>query len=614
MTPLAKLAVTTVLATAAALPAVAQDAIVLDTITLTANREATELSRSGSSVSVLDADALKTQTGRNLTDTLAQLPGVAIARSGPLGTTASVYVRGASNEYVPTLIDGIDVSDPAAGQPYFDMGGFTAMGVSRVEVLRGSQSATYGSRAVGGVIDIQTLRPTEDGTRQHFAIEAGSYRTLMTSYGVAHRSGDTEMSATIGHVRSDGFSAKDEDDGNFEEDGFRSTRLSFYAAHTLQGGARIGINGLYEDSRNEFDDFGGDVTGTPGSETTDRESFGLRGFAEFSTGAVDHTVTATRYRIDRLSCQDNAAPTYTPGVIECDPFVGARSRLSYQAATDIGTTRAVAGLETERETAHGNGKTTTNSAFVETQTAVNDRFDVNASIRRDDHSRTGGFTSGRVAMVYRASEELLFRAAIGNGFRAPSLYELFGPYGQSSLRREESRSAEIGVERRWGEDSYLRATAFWLKAENLIGWNPDATSCGSGFGCYDQVDGTTRRKGVEIDGRHAFANGTALTMAYTYTDNGAYVEWADVPVHVLTLGVEHEFASGTRAGLSVHHVADRPRNLGDFTTVDLTVAQPLRGDAEAYIRVENLLDEDYQLVPSYGTSDRAVYAGLRASF
>lgn len=602
------LTLTAVMALTTALPAAAQDTaadtFVLGEITLTANREPTGLSRSGSSVSILTGEALEGLAGQPLSRSLTRLPGVTLRQTGPLGTTGSLQLRGAPAQYLPVIIDGIEVSDPAAGQPYYDIGGQIGQTIGRAELLRGAQSALYGSRAVAGVLSLQSLRPTTDGLHHHFGIEAGSYNTLAASYGATLRRADTDLAFQVSHIRSDGFSARDEDDGNFEDDGYEATRLSFYSEHRLENGATIGFNGFWEDSTADFDDYNGDVAGTPGDDHTDRESYGLRGFAEFSTGAVDHDIALTRYRIDRLSSSNG----------QDDPFIGTRTRLSWQGATDIGQgVRAVLGADTEKEEAEGSGDARLNGVFVETTAALGDRIDIATSLRRDDHSRFGGFTSGRIAAVYRADDDLLFRAALGNGFRAPSLYELFGEYGDASLEREESRTYELGVEKQWG-DSYLRATAFWLKAQNLIGFDSAATACGQPFGCYAQVDGISRRRGVEIDGRHVFGAGHALTASYTFTDNQTDAEWAQVPERVLNLGAETTLSTGTTAGIALQHVAGRAEGLDDFTTVDLLVSHPVRDNAEAYLRLENVLDEDYQWVEGYGTSGRAIYAGLRASF
>ncbi|WP_167622639.1 TonB-dependent siderophore receptor [Paracoccus sp. AK26] len=603
------LSLTAALALTTALPAAAQDAasrpFVLDDLTLTANREPTELSRSGSSVSVLTEEDLQDRASQPLSRSLTKLPGVTLIQRGPLGTTGSLEVRGAPARYVPVVIDGIEVSDSTAPTPSYDIGGQITAGVGRVELLRGAQSALYGSRAIAGVLTLESLRPTEDGLHHHFGIEAGSYNTLTASYGATLRRNDTDLAFQISHIRTDGFSALDEADGNFEEDGYEATRLSFYSAHRLDNGATIGFNGFWEDSTADID-YSSDATGTPGDDYSENESYGLRGFAQFATGAVDHDIALTRYRIARDSYY-NGFPT---------SFEGVRTKVSWQGATDIGQgVRAVFGADTEKEEAEGNGDARISGVFVETTAALGNRIDITTSLRRDDHSRFGGFTSGRVAAVYRADGDLLFRAAIGNGFRAPSLYQLFDPFiGTATLEREESRTHEIGVEKQWG-GSHLRATAFWLKTGNLIGYDNNDTPLDFSDDFYNQVDGIARRRGIEIDGRYAFGARHALTATYTFIDNQTNVpDWAQVPERVLNLGAETTFATGTTAAIDLQHVAGRADDLDDFTTVDLSVSHPVRDNATAYLRVENVFDEDYQWVRGYGTSGRAVYAGLRASF
>ncbi|WP_170166997.1 TonB-dependent receptor plug domain-containing protein [Paracoccus methylarcula] len=592
-------------ATATALPAVAQEIIVLPEITLTANREETELSRSGSSVSILTDEGMKARAAQPIAQSLSRLPGISFHQKGPLGTTGSLQLRGAPAQYLPVVMDGIDISDPAAGQPYFDIGGMTGAGIGRVELLRGAQSALYGSRAIAGVLSLQSLRPTEVGVQHRFAIEAGSYNTVLANYGVTFRQDGTDLAFSASRIHSDGFSAADENDGNFEKDGFDATRLSFYTAHEMQNGATVGINGFWERSEGEFDDFVGDVQGTPGDDYNERESYGLRSFVTFSTGAVDHELALTRYHMDRTNWSNGWG----------ESFIGTRTKLSWQGAANLGESdaRVIFGADTEKEKAKGNGNTRLSGVFAEITASLGDRVDVSASMRRDDHSRFGGFTSGRVAAVYRVADDLLFRAAIGNGFRAPSLYELFGPFGDTGLEREQSRTAEIGVEKRWENDNYLRVTAFWMEADHLIGWDDRDTPSWDDDG-YAQVQGKARRKGVELDGRYAFGVDHALTAAYTYTDNDISSEWAEVPVHNLSLGLETSFTTGTTAAILLQHVADRPGDKDDFTTVDLLLSHPLQDRAEAYLRVENIFNEQYQIDEGYGTPDRSVYAGIRASF
>ena len=110
------------------------------------------------------------------------LPGVTVQQNGPAGTVSGFAVRGAPQHYVRVLVDGIEISDPTGPQVTPSLQGLLIDDVSRIEVLRGSQSALYGGQAVAGVIDITSPRPTEPGIENRFLLEGGSFSTFRGSY------------------------------------------------------------------------------------------------------------------------------------------------------------------------------------------------------------------------------------------------------------------------------------------------------------------------------------------------------------------------------------------------------------------------------------------------
>jgi vitamin B12 transporter len=140
----------------AALPVHAQTTIELDEIVVTANRTATDAKRTGTSVQVVDADDIRTAGDTTVAAILNRIPGVTVTTQGPVGTTTNLRIRGADRRYIAVFIDGIRVSDPTQTETAFDFGSLLAADISRIEVLRGSQSALWGGSAVGGVINITT--------------------------------------------------------------------------------------------------------------------------------------------------------------------------------------------------------------------------------------------------------------------------------------------------------------------------------------------------------------------------------------------------------------------------------------------------------------------------
>ncbi len=585
----------------------AEETFALDEILVRGNLEAVDPDRTGSTVRVLGGEDIAAAPFTLLGDALAQIPGVAFRAYGPPGTASSITLRGAPASYIPVLIDGIDVGDPASprGEFYFSTLGTSA--IDRVEVLTGSQSALYGANAVGGVVNISTFRASALGTEQRVALEYGSYATKKASYSWATKTERGELALNLSHMSSQGFSAREERDGNYEADGFRANRIGFYSQYEVAPGVVLGVNGFFEDSRGHNDAASGDAPSNVGKEYMDRRASGLRAFSEFDTGAVSHKLEATYYRSDR---QSYSATPATPS-----DFDGNRMKLAYRGAADLGAqARLVFGADTEREEVAGNGHATTRGMFSELTWAPGDRIDLAATARHDDNSLFGGFNSLRLSGVYRLQDDLLLRAAIGNGFQAPTLYQLNGPYGDPRLAPEESESLEIGVEKRWGERASLRATAFSLEAENLIGFDYTATVCGQSFGCYNQVPGQSQRKGLELEGRLTLSDRVGLAGAYTYIDSSVSTGWAGVARHDLSLSAKAEITPTLSGMVSVQRVLDRPTGLDDYTLAHATLSHDLGAGKEVYLHVENLFDEHYQTIDGYGTSDRAFYVGLRAQF
>lgn len=606
-------AATAIFAGLAPVSASAQDVIVLDEITASANLESIAIERSGSSVTVLTGDQIRASGETRVTDILARLPGVDVTTTGPMGTRTGITLRGASQNYVSVLVDGIEVTDPSITQVAFDFGTLAATDISRIEVLKGSQSALYGSEAIGGVIQITTRRASKPGIEHSAALEYGSYASRAASYSFATMGDDHELAFTLSHVATDGFSAADENAGNTEADGYRANRLSFYGHRDLDGGARIGVSGFAEVNSGDYDEFGG--TGGDGAppydEYNDNRSHGLRAFAEFSAGAIDHTVNLTWFDAHRVSTYEGFPAIYD----------GTRAKIAYQGGTDIGVaSRLVFGADWTRETAKDNfgfsGDNTVAGLFGEFRWSPSEAFDLTASLRHDDHSQFGGHTTGRLAAAYRPRGDLTIRASVGSGFRAPSLYELYSGYGDPTLTPETSLSADLSVEKSFANDGYLRATAFTLEVDDLIDFDFTATGCSMGPGCYGQVPGLSRRTGLELEGGFALGDAVRIDGSYTYTDSAtsASSSWGAVPRHDFGLSVTAEITPALSGTLSAQLAADRQNGLPDYGVANATLTRDFGSGAEGYLRVENLFNAEYQTVPGYGTSDRAFHVGLRKSF
>lgn len=606
------------------LPTMAQDDFALDEIVVSALRTAAERLRTGVSVSVVDTEDLAREGDTQLATYLARLPGVAVAQTGPLGTQTVLRVRGAEPRYLAVYVDGIRVDDPTGIRTEFDFGALSTADIARVEVLRGSQSALWGGSAVGGVINITTRAATAEGLTQTVATEAGSYGTQRLSYGLTFRDDRVELGLNLSHVRSDGFSAFDTlpPTAGLEDDGFEANRLSFSARYKINDVLTVGGALFVQDAANDYDGFLSDTA----VNRQDRREHGVRLFAEIDAGATEHVLSVSRYRIDR---------TLTQGAVS--NFTGERLAFAYQGTTEASPALTLTyGLDWMEESAFSAAlptgrETRLYGVWAQGLWTPADGLDVSLSLRADRNSAFGSQPSGRLAFAWQVSEALTLRGAASTGFRAPSLYEQFGDPTSTivpnlALTPEESRSLEIGADIRPTEWMTVSGTLFRIGIDNAITYLPCPSGpplwvCAPGTtNIYDNVAGTSVRKGVELSSEFALGETALVGLSYTYTDarDPAGARLLRVPRHSLALTLSGDLAPKLAGSATLQHVAGRPAEFGtpagDYTVLNAGLTYGLNDETDLTLRIDNVLDEVYQVVPGYGTSRRAAYVGLRAAF
>ena len=631
-------------------PAYAQEAFDLGEIVLSATAIPLEKKRLGSSVEIL-GDGVN--VGQNadllLQSSLQRLPGVSAQQNGPAGTAATVSVRGIQERYTAIYIDGMKVNDPSStsGQ-YANFGGFLVGGVNRVEILKGSQSALHGSSAVAGVINVYTLPDLDgpEGTKQNAEVTFGSYGTASATYGFTQRTGDLSMALSLTHAQSDGFSAGDENNGNVEPDGFESTRLSFGLAYQASDSVRVDLTAFTSDNKSEFDEGAGSgfsFDGTPGDETGERRETGVRVFTEIDNGgAWQHELSMSLFNVDRSQASLTTAPSSFGGFT--NSFEGERRRLDWQSNGRVNEQLSLSfGADVEKVISKsssipgGQADTENYGVFAEAVYSPSDMLDVIGTIRHEDNSQFGNKTTGKLALSYRPNEALTLRGVAATGFRAPVPSELYSAFpsseyfGNPNLKPEESLSVEVGADYDVSEATRIGATIFKNEIDNLVQYAPcpytDPAnfdfSCQTGtFSTVENTPGTSSYRGVEFSLQHSFSDRASMSLAYTYLDakTAAGARLPRVARHELFLGADIALSDRLSSQLGVTHVAGRPDStspaqaMPDYTVVDLSFEYDLSSDVSASLALHNLFDEQYQTVAGYGTSDRAIFFGVRASF
>lgn len=613
------LALGAALAIALPRPASAQEFTNLGTIVLSALRTAADRLSTGVSVSVVTEEEIARDNSANLAAVLARLPGVSVTQTGPLGSTAALRVRGLDGRYLAVYVDGIRVSDPSGTTVSFDFGALLSSDISRVEVLRGSQSALWGGSAVGGVINITTRTAMEEGTHQTLSVEGGSYGTGGLSYGLTHKDDRVELAFTATRYHTDGFSASNAGD---EADGADVARLSFSTRYAVSETVALGGALFVQKTDQEYD---ASATVDAAGISQERRELGVRAFAEVEAGNTLHLFDVTVYDLSRRYDQSGTLSKFT----------GKRLTFGWQGTTVLSdAVTLVYGADWARETAEypnlpsGKADTTTKGAFAQLIWSPSEAFDLSATLRADHHSEFGSFPTGRLAAAWHPSEATTIHAAVARGYRAPSVDELFGDYpstwgdfvGNPDLDPEKSLSYELGIEHAAGGSILLSATAFRIEVDNLVSYQ-----FGFPASTLANLPGESVSQGLELAGAFTLNDRLSLGLSYTYTDarrpNGE--RQARVPLHALSLSLDAEVTDRLSAGLTLDHVANRRDNdpatfslvkAPDYTVLGARFDYALSDTASAYLRIENLTDEDYETALGYGTSGRAVYVGLSSRF
>ncbi|MFX0544575.1 TonB-dependent receptor plug domain-containing protein [Roseovarius sp. S1116L3] len=608
----------TILTGALATAAQAQQTYDLGTLVLSSSLTPVELGRTGATVEVVEG----VEAGGNdssVIDRLTRLPGVSSTSNGGLGANGSIQIRGLPSRYVGVRINGLDVTDPSNTQNQFNFGGLTSSGISRVEVLKGAQSALYGSEAIAGIIDVTTYRPESLGFSGEAQVEGGSFGTYSGTLSTGYRSDKGFVALSYGRIQTDGISAQS---FNTEDDAFEQTTIDLTGEYAATDTLTFGGALHYRDGEVEIDRsaFSNDATGS--NLFTEQ---GARIFATLETGSVTHTLSYSYFEMER----DDPLSQFTIN------FKGDRNTLDYLASARLSDAATLnLGAEWTEETFSStpgvspfanpatSGSDETTAINAELLLSPSADIDLSAALRYDDNSNFGGKVTGRVAAAWRASEDVTFRGLIGTGYRAPSLYERFGFYGLPTLQPEESTSYEMGVEKTFGTAGFVKATLFYTDVEDLIDYQFTNTACNNGGnGCYVQIPGTTTSKGLELSGEYALTSRVTAFGAYTYVDaetDGARL--TRTPKHDIVMGLSSDFTDRLSGYVDLRHVADivplDPANtkVDDYTLVGAGISYDVTDTAQLYLRIENLTDEDYETAGGFNQPGRAAYVGLRASF
>ncbi|WP_052129374.1 TonB-dependent receptor plug domain-containing protein [Sphingomonas sp. 35-24ZXX] len=608
-------------------------------IVVTANRTAQPIERVGQSITVIDSAEIERRQTQAVADILRTVPGVSIARNGGIGTSTSVFIRGAESDQTVALVDGIKLNDPSSPGGGFNFGNLLIGNIERIEVLRGPSSVLWGSQAIGGVINMITRQPTDD-LNVNLRGEYGYRDTGQLVGNVAGKAGPLTASVGAGYFRTDGISAFSEARGGVEKDGYENYGANGNVNLAVSDWLSVDARGWYSEGRVNIDGFPppnfafGDVN----EESRTREIVGYTGinaalFDGRFRNRLGYAYTDTRRR--SIALDGPATETFAGH--------GRNERIEYQGIFDIADGWQLTG-GLERETSRFSsssfgavpsvGRARIDSVYAQIVASPVAGLTLTGGVRHDDHNRFGGATTLGASGVYAISQTgTTLRASYAEGFKAPSLFQLQSDFGNQLLQPERSKGWDAGFTQDLVEGRLQASATFFRRtSDDLIIFIscplPRTGICaGRPSGTYDNVS-KARAEGVEIGLMMQPVDALRLQANYTYTDatnrspgNANFGrQLVRRPQHSVTALVDYRWGFGLETGITLTHVganfdnANNSRKVEGYVLADLRASFPLTERVEIYGRVENLFDEQYETVFRYGSPGRAGYVGVRLTY
>ncbi len=607
-----------------------------DIVVVTANRSAQPLSRVGQTITIIDTAEIRQRQSNTVADLLRGVPGVSIARNGGIGGVTSVFIRGAESDQTVTLIDGVKINDPAAPGSGFNFGNLLTGNIDHIEVLRGAQSVLWGSQAIGGVVNMITAAPTET-LLVNARTETGYRGTAQAVANVSGKYGPLSASVGGGYFRTDGISAFNEDRGGKERDGYENHGANAKFNLALTDAISLDLRGYYSSGKANTDGFApptyafGDTQDT----TKTRELIGYAGLnAAFLDGRfrnrIGYAITDIRRRNFDGAGFENFAGT------------GRNQRIEYQGGvqlakgwdTTFGIERETSRYNTASFGALSKGRARIDSVYGQLVASPISGVTLTAGVRHDDHDRFGGKTTFGGSGVFSPNNgATTLRASYSEGFKAPSLYQLQGDYGNQSLRPETSNGYDVGLTQKLLVGG-IEASATWFHrdSKDLINFiscpTPRAGICaGRPFGTYDNV-AKARAQGIELALLLRPVDALTVRAAYGYVDARNRTQGtanfdkrlARRPSQIVNASADYHWAHGVDTGVTITQIgrsfdnASNSVRLAAYVLTDIRASFDVSRQISIYGRVDNLFGERYETAALYGSLGRAAYAGLRLRY
>ncbi|MDD2735455.1 MAG: TonB-dependent receptor [Desulfuromonadaceae bacterium] len=612
----------------------------MEEVVVTANRLETATAEVGSSITVITAREIEQRQQTFLLDVLRSVPSLDVVQNGGPGSTTALFMRGANSEHTLVLLDGIELNDPSSPSGGFDFANLPTDNIERIEILRGPQSTLYGSRAMGGVINIITKRGTGDPTG-FFSAQGGSFHTTTEKAGISGGTDRYNYSLGLSRFDSEGFSAAGKKYGNTENDGNQNSSVKSRLGITPTNNLAIDFILNYLKNRTDLDNNGG-IGGDDPNYVQKSEQLSFRSQADLALfdNRWEQRLGVSLNDLNRDFT--NGIDAAHPSDLSRGSFNGRSVTVDWQHTLHLHETNSLTlGIERKEETAKSDyysesswgpysspweeHTARTTGYYLQDQLRLWDAWFTTLGVRLDDHSSFGSKATYRFTSAYNFKQtDTTVKGSYGTAFKAPSLYQLYAPdYGDKNLNPEKSTGWDLGVEQSLpGEKITMGATYFHNDFDDLI--NFDST-----LYKYDNI-ARAATQGVELTASVRPSDELMLRAGYTYTkteNKETGLELLLRPKNKISFDGNYRFLKNATLNLGIIYVGTRFNTVYDPTTyaaarvkmseyllANLAASCDISKNLQIFGRVDNLFDKNYEEITGYGTAGISAFGGVKVSF
>ena len=587
---------------------------------LSLTKTAEPLSDLTTNLTVITEEEIKEKSAKTLGDIIEGELGISYKNYGPLGQNQSVFMRGATSGQTLVLVDGRKVNDMALGGA--DFTAIPANIIEKVEIIRGSGAAIYGTGAFGGVINVITKKATPLTPNFNPYFSYGTFNTINAGITGAYANDTISILIAPSLLSSDGYRPN-----------------SFYNSKNIFG--KIGIN-LSENSEIVLSGqaYNADI-GNPGSlsypsDTAKQYEDNNYLKLDYNTKIEDFDIQVCGYNANYTRKSGDMFDSWSPYFNQYNTAnTGVKGNITYKETLTLGlewdkTEFKQKNLLSNAEIINKNRETLSAyiQAFITFDTIEN--LTLIPVLRGDKNNTYEDVVTPAISAIYKLTDEIKLSGNASKVWNAPSFESLFWPadynwwqIGNPNLKPEQGFSYDLGLE--YSKNNFTGSiTGFYIDSKDLIAWS--GTDPNTGLTMPINIK-KSRQYGYEIGLTQYISEEFSHKLNYTYTkaeDLDKKEDLAYIPLHMLNyvLTVKPASIEGLKLTFDISYNTtikaasfDAVDYIDDYCILNLRADYQLMKYVSLWARVDNLTNnETYQLSYDYPMPGITGTAGIDIRF